>query len=105
MRIELTLPEVEAGGHLIEYLFLAGPANAGEALGFQDIAAWCDMTGYALTAWEAQTLRGLSQAYMGEYHAASDPKRPAPYIPEPVLTRTEVDQKVRNLFRMLKRAE
>lgn len=48
---------------------------------FSEIAAWCDLTGVALTSWEAETLRLLSAAYGSELQAAKDPKRPAP-VPE-----------------------
>lgn len=74
----LILPEVEAGNHLLDYLFRIGPLPGGEVVSFSEIAAWCDLTGVVLTSWEAETLRTMSAAYGSELHAAKDPKRPPP---------------------------
>lgn len=69
---------MDAGAHVIDYLFRIGPLPGGEVVSFSEIAAWCDLTGVALTSWEAETLRLLSAAYGSELHAAKDPKRPPP---------------------------
>lgn len=71
-------PEVEAGDHLIKHLFTVGPSSAGEVLTFSEIAAWTTLTGVVVTAWEAETLRAMSAAYLGELDAAKEPGRAAP---------------------------
>lgn len=101
-RSELVMPPIEAGEHLIDYLFKVGPSAAGETLTFQELAAWCAMTGHHLTAWEAATLRQLSGAYLGEYEAAANAKRPAPYqTAERVISREEVSNRILAAFKQL----
>lgn len=51
-------------------------------LTWQEIKAWREETETDITLWEKDVLKKMSQAYCAEYHAASDPKRPAPYTPE-----------------------
>lgn len=51
-----------------------------------EIRAWQENTGKRLTPWEARTLRHLSREYVGELVAASDPSRPAPYLPQSIDT-------------------
>jgi hypothetical protein len=51
----------------------------GAPISFAEIEAWTRLTGVALTAWEAGSLRALSVAYMGEYLAGSDPERLPPF--------------------------
>jgi hypothetical protein len=75
---ELDLPSIEAGEHLVEYLFEAGPTSAGEVLTYGEIAAWTRLTGTVLTSWEAKTLRGMSREYLSELHAATAKDRPPP---------------------------
>lgn len=74
----LDLPEVDAGQHLVDYLLQLGPTIGGEPLTYQEIAAWCGLTGIVLSSWEAVTLRALSASYASEYFAAKDPARPVP---------------------------
>lgn len=56
---------------------------------------WVDLRAFRkenklnLTLWEREMLRKMSEAYCSEYHAASDPKRPAPYKPD--LEEEEID--------------
>lgn len=99
----LELPEAEAGAHLVGYLLKVGPGHDGAPITFLEIEAWTRMTGTVLTAWEAGALRSLSQAYMGEYFAASDPQRPAPYAAPTPLDRAAVDAKLRAAFDLLER--
>lgn len=35
-----------------------------------------------ITLWERELLKKMSEAYCAEAHRATDPKRPAPYVPE-----------------------
>jgi hypothetical protein len=79
------MPPLDAGEHLIDYLFRVGPSIAGEVLTFQEIQAWSEASGVVLDGWEAETLRRMSGAYLAEYQAASDLARPAPYRATPTL--------------------
>lgn len=65
----------------MRHLFQVGPVTAGEALTFQEIEAWCRTTGVVLNAWEAETLRHLSGAYLAERSDAADEHRPPPTAP------------------------
>lgn len=78
----LELPPLDTGDHLIKHLFDVGPSSAGEVLTFSEIRAWVDLTGHVLTAWEAETLRKLSAAYLGELQDAKAADRPPPFSPE-----------------------
>jgi len=68
--------------HIIERLIEIGltePAGMGMApLSWQTIAAWSDLTGVALSPWEARLLRHLSTAYLGEFNRAGDETYPPP---------------------------
>lgn len=79
---EPEMPEVSACGHLIGYLFDAGPFEQGgmgpAPLSWKEINAWCDRTGIDLQPWESRMLRVLSSAYTGEMNAAEDQKRVSP---------------------------
>lgn len=100
-RPELDLPPADFGGQLVDHLFDVGPSAAGEALTFQEIAAWSAATGIALDAWEASTLKLLSCAYLAELDAASDPSRPPPASVRPKKTRAEVSSTIREIFERL----
>lgn len=79
-------PVLLAGEMMAGWLLDAGPAlpsgNGPAPLTQGEIRAWQQNTGITLTAWECQTLRLMSQAYVGELHAGEDPKHPAPYVDE-----------------------
>ena len=59
---------------MIGYLFEIGPASStgmGSApIAFLEILAWMSLTGIALTAWEARSLRRLSVEYVSESRKA-----------------------------------
>jgi hypothetical protein len=69
--------------HLVGWLFEVGPVGSTGmgpvAVSFQEIAAWCSLTGVRLTSWEARMLRQLSHEYLSECHAAEEPLRAAPW--------------------------
>lgn len=71
-------PEIEGAGHLVGYLFQVGPSTAGEVVTFQEIQSWAVQTGHVLNAWEVETLRRLSAAYLAEFSDAADEHRPPP---------------------------
>lgn len=79
-------------------LFDVGPSTAGEVVTFQEIAAWQSATGVRLDAWEAETLRRLSHAYLAEMVEAKDPARPPPYQDAPPPPPAEVASKLEAMF-------
>lgn len=101
-RSELVLPEIEAWAYVVDYLFAVGPSTGGEVLTFQEIAAWSALTGRVLGAWEAETLKALSGAYLSEYHAAEDVNRPPPFRPaERVVPRAEVSSRLLAMYQAM----
>lgn len=46
-------------------------ANGAEPLSWATLGAWADLTGARLAGGEAALLRTLSEAYIGQYRAAS----------------------------------
>lgn len=89
-RVVELAPVDEDVAYLLEHLMQVGPsmpgANGPVPISELELRAWQENSGIELDAWEARTLRRLSREYASEYHAASDPKRPCPYLPEKVDT-------------------
>lgn len=83
------MPPVEAGQHLIDYLWEVGPvvaAGAGIApVPHSEILAWQQNTGIDLDSWEVRTLRRLSEEYLSQSIASEKPDARPPWTPE-VLT-------------------
>jgi hypothetical protein len=108
-RPELDFPPLEGADHLIDYLFSCGPTSGGEALTFQEIRAWMDLTGRILTAWEAETLRVISAAYASEAFSASDVDRQPPYRATPFAreapSREDVSDRLKAAFELLERQD
>jgi len=81
----LELPDVEHGGHVIQWLHEVGPTQQGmngpEPLSWQEISAWREATGVEATAEELVMLRNLSRQYASQYHRSDNPEEPAPYKP------------------------
>lgn len=77
------MPDLEGYEHLLDHLWSVGPAVAGEPVSFQEIKAWVDLTGVRVDGWEAEALRALSSAWVGEYRAADDAQRPPPFLSAP----------------------
>lgn len=80
------MPEIEAGGHLLEVLFEIGPtkpAGMGGQIGIDeaDLLAWQFNQGVELSSWESKTVRLLSREYAAMLFEASSPTCPAPYLP------------------------
>jgi hypothetical protein len=70
--------------YLIEAVQSAGMAAPGAMglvpLSWQDILAWKQATGSALSPWELEIMRYLSQSFASEAHRAKDPTAPPPHL-------------------------
>jgi hypothetical protein len=64
---------------LVEYLFDAGPANAGNVLSWADLEEWQRETGIDLSPWQSRLLRRLSGDYLAEFRAAAEHDAPPPW--------------------------
>lgn len=82
-KVEVEMPPLDCGHHLLGYLYEFGPAMAGgmgaAPVTFAEMAAWQLATGVDLEPWEARLLRRLSSDYVAESHQASKPDRPPPW--------------------------
>lgn len=85
---EVHLPEI-AGPftYLRELFFLYGQCmQSGHGLlpiTWQELEAFIHLNELDLMIWEKRILKRMSDAYCSEYSRASNPKRPAPFTPEP----------------------
>lgn len=82
------MPSLDAGAYLINILFEVGPAKPLSMGGLvsvdeADIVAWQINRDLRLSAWEAKTIRRLSQVYCNECSEARSPTAPAPYVASP----------------------
>lgn len=102
-RSELDLPPVLAGEYLIDRLFMVGPGVGDGVVTFQEMTAWCALTGMHLTAFEARAIRTLSSAYLSMSERATKPDCPPPYAPERPHTRQVVNDKLMAMFERLER--
>lgn len=73
------MPEIEYGGHILDYLRELGTLKGGEPLPFSEIESWSRMTGVELTSWEVSTIRKMSEAYCGQANISTDIKCPPPW--------------------------
>ena len=100
----LELPTVEGYAHLLTDITELGyctSAGFGQAvLSYQEIYSWSCLTGTAVTAWEAVTLRRLSRAYCEQVARSKVAACPPPWTPvvEPT---PELRDKVDSFFRVL----
>lgn len=93
------MPPLKGGAYLVGILFEIGPALPAGMGGLVsiselDIAAWQSNRDLRLTAWEARTIKKLSQAYASESASASDPKALAPYVPSKELIPREQRERI-----------
>lgn len=76
-------PPIDAGGHLITYLFEIGPGQPGSMgevpLSHGELRAWQDNMGFDLEPWETQLLRRLSGEYLSQLHKARDSNCKPPF--------------------------
>lgn len=60
------LPKPEGMGHLFELMCDAGWCGMGPtAMGYPDLKAWSEACGISLTGWEFETMRRMSDGYVG----------------------------------------
>lgn len=91
--------------HVINWWLEIGPTTAtgmGEGpIGWQEIAAWQQLTGTQIEPWEARCIRRMSQAFISERHEAKKPNCPEPYR---TATQREVQDKVSAQFAQMAKA-
>ncbi len=97
------LPPMGAAGHLIGYLFDAGPISHGAMgaipLSHADLMAWQMNTGIELQTWESRALRRLSTAYVGASQDAQQADCPPFFIKQPIdETRQAITKGVRSIL-------
>ena len=101
------MPEMTGFPYLVQYLFEAGPVgNNGfgpEPLSWQEIEAWSRLTQTSLDAWEALTIRKLSNDYSAQLTKSADPKCKAPDQPE--LSREQIADDVEAFFDRMERQQ
>jgi len=70
--------------YMVDWLMEIGPVTAGgmgsAAVSWPEIAAWQDLTGIDLTAWEARTIRRLSRDFHDQMHRSKQPTCRAPFV-------------------------
>ena len=93
---------MEAGAYLLTYLqeldFCAKGEMGLAPLSFQELLAWQETTGLALSSWEVLTLRRLSCDYIDQLARSREPSEPAPYQTEDLPRQREA---VFNFFKNL----
>lgn len=63
-------PPIDGGQHLVQLLFQLGPAKGEMWLTELDLEGWERRRGIELEPWQAELIVEMSQAYLGEMHAA-----------------------------------
>ena len=96
------LPDPGPAGHLVGYLFDAGPISAAGmgavAISHGELAAWQANTGIELAAWECGVLRRLSADYLTASRAAAAADCPPFYVDPATTNRDAVAHKVSAIF-------
>lgn len=102
--LELPLPYLETGRHLIDYLLEAGPvmpAGMGNSsLSWSELESWSRASGRHVSGWELRTLRYLSEVFLQQHGESSNPNCPSPWVEKADPDRREkVAQHVRSILR------
>lgn len=67
---EPPMPDLDSGGYLLDYFWEIGPFSPGATypvpLSHLEIQAWQHNTGIELSAWQARTMRSLSEEYVAQ---------------------------------------
>src|SRR5690606_36385666 len=72
------LPPIRTGQDLIEHFYEVGQGD--KPVSWQELSAWCEMTGTELSAWEAVALSKMSRAYHAQLIQARDAQCPPPWL-------------------------
>jgi hypothetical protein len=107
---EPALPDPGPAAYLASYLWEIGPVlptGMGAApITHSELASWQSNTGCELNAWEAQTLRELSKAWLNQQHESQDPTAPAPWVDvEPETRSSRLDAQARSIFKVPTKAQ
>ena len=90
--------------YITEYLMEIGPVSSssmGSApLAWPEIAAWQDLTGIELDAWEARTIRRLSRDFHDQMHRAKDANCPPPFAAK-ARNDDAVSEQFQRMFRVM----
>jgi hypothetical protein len=85
MRAEM--PQTHGGEFLLDYLWSIGPSTftgmGAAPISYSELLAWQQMSGIDLSPWEAETLRAMSRAYVGESQRALARDCPPPFGDSP----------------------
>lgn len=99
-----SLPENPAP-YITDWFLEVGPTvstGMGEGpIGWPDMAAWQELTGIELDAWEARTIRSLSNAWAAERYRARKPTCMAPYNTFSVDSQNRVDAQFKAMVKAL----
>lgn len=99
----IPLPDVDAPW-LVTWLLEAGPVIAGPMgampLGWQDIAAWSQLSGIEPSTWESRQLHSMSREYLAALRDGAKVDCPAPWMSEADIAanRASVSRKLDNMF-------
>lgn len=100
--LDAPVPELGAAQYLWSFLGNMGLADPGAhgpvALSWSTLEGWQHCNGLRLRAWECRAVRAASSAYVGEYFAAQDPTRVAPWMDAESVDRDRVDDAIRGVF-------
>ncbi len=68
------LPKASGYDYVVDTLCSAGIAMPGPVpLSYMEIRAWSELAGVELTPWEAETIRYMSDCYVGQLGKSRDP--------------------------------
>lgn len=87
------MPVVRHEAYLTDWLSEAGTvmigANGFVPLNWQELQAWCQMTGRRLDWWQAETLRKMSEAYANWAARGQQYDAEPPWSSEPVKSKSD----------------
>ena len=100
--VDAPLPELGAAEYLWAFLGSMGVTEPGAhgpvPLAWTTLECWQRCNGLRLRAWECRAIRAGSSAYVGEYFAAQDPARAAPWLSQEGIDRDRVADSIRGIF-------
>lgn len=100
--LDAPLPDLAAAEYLWAFLGSMGVTEPGPhgpvPLAWTTLEGWQRCNGLRLRAWECRAIRAGSSAYVGEYFAAQDPARTAPWLNQESIDRDRVADGIRGIF-------